>query len=393
MIPEKNGMNKPLTAAFVRRVTRPGRYGDGGRGSFGLYLRVWHRPNGRVGKAWAQRIRIHERPTNLGLGPAAFVTLAEARETARKNARLVYQGQDPRGDGVPTFEKATKRVLRLRRSNWKPGSRTEAQWRAAFARHVFPRLGAKRVDRITGRDVLAVLTADDLWNGQRATARRVLQWMTAVFEWATAAGHRPDNPATAIRAALPKTGGRVKHQRAIHHSKVAAALEAIQGASGRLSPKLCLRCIVLTACRSGEAREARWEDVDGDVWTIPETGTKAGREHRVPLPGAALAILDEAAKLSDGSGLIFPGARGGRPVGAASLTRLLARVGVDAVPHGFRSSFRDWCGETGVPREVAEACLAHVVGGTEGAYARSDLLERRRDVMERWSGYLTGGCT
>ena len=379
-------VNKPLTAAFVKRVTRPGRYGDGGRGSFGLYLRVWHRPNGRVAKSWAQRIRVHGKPTNLGLGPAAFVSLAEAREKARENARLAYRGDDPRGGGVPTFKAATEKVLALRRSAWKPGSRTEAQWRSAFDVHVFPRLGRKPVDQITGRDVLAVLTADDLWNRRRATARRALQWMTAVFEWATAAGHRPDNPATAIRAALPKTGARVQHHRAIHHSKVAGALEAIQEAPGRLPARLCLRWVVLTACRSGEAREARWKDVDGDTWTIPAVGTKSGKAHRVPLPGAALAILDEAAKLSDGSGLIFPGARRGGPVGSASLTRLLSRAGVGGSVHGFRSSFRDWCGDTGVAREVAEACLAHVVGNAaEAAYARSDLLERRREVMERWA--------
>ena len=387
----KRTRSKPLTATFVKSVRQPGRYGDGGRGSHGLYLRVWTRANGRVGKAWAQRLRIHGRVTNLGLGPADLVTLGEARKAARKNRRAAYRGEDPRGGGIPTFEAATDRVIRLRRTAWKPGSRTEAQWRAAFQAHVFPRIGRKPVHTITGRDVLAVLTADDLWNRQRATGRRVLQWVTAVFEWVTAQGYRTDNPATAIRAALPKTGGRVKHQRAIHHSKVAGALEAIQKAPGGLSAKLCLRWVGLTACRSGEAREARWKDVDGDVWTIPAVGTKSGRTFRVPLSRAALAVLDEAAKLSDGSGLIFPGARRGRPVGSVSLTRLLSRAGVDGSVHGFRSSFRDWAGESGVPREVAEACLAHVVSNqAEAAYARSDLLGRRRDIMQAWGEYASG---
>ncbi len=380
--------SKPLTDAFCRNVTPPkrgeSRHGDA-RGGHGLYMRVWRRANGRTGQSWGQRIRINGRITSLGLGTYPAVTLKEARRRALANRQAVEEGRDPRGGGIPTFEVATDRVIRMRRTAWKPGSRTEAQWRAAFEAHVFPRIGRKPVHTITGRDVLAVLTADDLWNRQRATARRVLQWVTAVFEWATAAGHRPDNPATAIRAALPKTGGRVRHQRAIHHSKVAGALDAIQGASGKLSARLCLRWIVLTACRSGEARNARWKDVDGTVWTIPEVGTKSGRAHRVPLSRAALAVLAEAAKLSDGSGLIFPGARRGRPIGSVSLPRLLSRAGVDGSVHGFRTSFRSWCSDSAVPREVAEMCLAHVVTNqAEAAYARSDMLERRAEVMERW---------
>jgi len=130
--------------------------------------------------------------------------------------------------------------------------------------------------------------------------------------------------------------------------------------------------------------------VDGEVWTIPEVGTKSGREHRVPLSRAALAVLAEASKLSDRSGLIFPGARAGRPVGGASLTRLLARANVAGSVHGFRTSFRTWCADTGVAREVAESSLAHVVANrAEAAYARSDMLKRRAEVMERWGEVVT----
>lgn len=385
--------SKTLTFAFVKAVKTPGRYGDGGRGSNGLYLRVWERANGRIGKSWGQRLRIHGRLTNLGLGPADLVSLREARETALENRRAAFRGEDPRGGGVPTFEAATKAVIALRRPNWKPNSRTEAQWLSAFENHVFPRIGRKPVDKITGRDVSAVLTADDLWNRQRATARRVLQWMTAVFQWVTAEGHRADNPATAIRAGLPSNGGRVQHQRAIPWAKVPEALAAIDGLSAQALAKLCLRWVALTACRSGEARQARWEDVDrkAAVWTIPEVGTKSGRQHRVPLSTAALAVLDEAAKLSDGSGLIFPGLRGGRPIGTVTLSRMVKRAGLGGSVHGFRTSFRTWASENGVSRELAESALAHVVANrAEAAYARSDMLEARRNVMERWGAVATG---
>ena len=385
--------SKPLTFTFVKSVKTPGRYGDGGRGSNGLYLRVWERANGRIGKSWGQRLRIHGRITNLGLGPADLVSLREARETALANRRAAFRGEDPRGGGVPTFEAATAAVIALRRPNWKPGSRTEAQWLSAFEAHVFPRIGQKPVDKITGRDVLAVLTEGDLWNRRRATARRSLQWMTAVFQWVTAEGHRADNPATAIRAALPKNGGRVKHQRAIHYGKVSEALAAINGVSAQATAKLCLRWVALTACRSGEARNARWEDVDRETatWTIPEVGTKSSRQHRVPLSSTALAVLTEAAKLADGSGLIFPGLRPGRPIGSVTLPRLLKRAGVDGSVHGLRTSFRTWASDNGVSRELAESALAHVVANrAEAAYARSDMLEARREVMERWGKVATG---
>ena len=243
---------------------------------------------------------------------------------------------------------------------------------------------------------MGVLLADDFWNSKRVTAQRVRQRIGAVMKWAVAQGYREDNPAgDAISAALPKQGGRVRHQRALPHGEVASALDRVRASDALASTKLALEMLVLTACRSGEVRRARWPEFDLEeaIWTIPEERTKSGREHRVPLSSGALKVLDQAKALGNGDGLVFPGLRL-RPLADATLSLLLRRFGIPCVPPGMRSSFRDWCSETGVRREVAEAALAHVVKNrVEAAYARSDLLESRREVMERWSDYLAMGAT
>ena len=174
------------------------------------------------------------------------------------------------------------------------------------------------------------------------------------------------------------------------HSDVAGALRTIRDTGAWPATKLALEYIALTACRSGEVRGAKWCEIDleGPTWLIPAERMKAGREHRVPLSGRALAVLNEARELADSTGLIFPSATG-RMLSDSTLSKLLRESEIVAVPHGFRSSFRDWCGDTGVDREVAEASLAHVVKNqVEAAYARSDLLERRRTVMQKWAHYL-----
>ena len=169
---------------------------------------------------------------------------------------------------------------------------------------------------------------------------------------------------------------------------MAVALGKVRAADVRPAVKLALEFAVLTAARSGEARGAVWNEIDLDaaVWTVPPTRIKGGVEHRVPLSGRALEILGEALPLSDGAGLVFPSVRGGK-IAAQAFSTLLRDSGVDATAHGFRSSFRDWCGETGKPRELAETALAHVLGGVEGAYFRSDLFDRRRALMQAWADY------
>ena len=280
-------------------------------------------------------------------------------------------------------------MIAIRRSTWKEGGRSEQQFRSAFAAHVLPRIGRKRVSKVSGADLMALLLANDLWNRRRATARRILQWLGVVFQWSIAEGHRADNPVLAIRAALPANGVRVRHQQAIPHAEVGDALAKVRASTSRPATRLCFEFLVLTAARSGEARKSTWTEIDmaSATWTVPAARTKSGRTHRVPLTGRALDLLAEAAKIADGSGFVFPGARGG-PVGEKTLSALPRQLSIPAVPHGFRTSFRTWAGESGVSRELAERCLAHAVKSqAEAAYARSDLLERRREVMRAWADY------
>lgn len=206
-----------------------------------------------------------------------------------------------------------------------------------------------------------------------------------------AAGYLTDNPAgKVLRSVLPRNTRKSGHHRAIPHADVPKLLAALREARAMKCSKLALAFIVFTAARSAEVRRAIWDEIDLDarVWTIPASRTKTLREHQVPLSPLALAILAEARKLGDGSGLIFPSRRV-RPISDGTLSSVLNKLDFDCVPHGLRSTFRDWCGDNGVSRELAEGCLAHVFGDpTQEAYKRSKWLEQRRPVMERWSAYV-----
>lgn len=384
---------KTLSAAFVRTVNNPGRYGDG-RGGFGLSLLVKRSASGRPAKSWSQRLRINGQPVNVGLGSYPVITLAEAREKSLTNRRAVSQGRDPRAarPTVPTFEEAAEIVIGIHAQGWKNGGKSRAQWEASLRDYAMARLGRKPVDRITTADVMAILTPH--WNSKRETLQRVRQRIGAVMKWAVAQGYREYDPAgDAIGAALPRVGVQQEHQRALPHGEVKAALMKIHGSRAWLGTRLAFEFLALTAARSGEVRLARWQEIDltGRVWIVPGARMKAGREHRVPLSDAATAVLEEAATLRDESGLIFPSGTG-RALSDGTISKLVRENGIAAVPHGFRSSFRDWAGDNGVSREVAEACLAHTVKGVEGAYFRTDLFEARREIMQQWADYLCQGA-
>ena len=261
-------------------------------------------------------------------------------------------------------------------------------------RHAFPILGDTRLDRIGREDVLRVLTP--LWTSRPEQARKLRQWIRTTLGWAQAHGYIEHNIAgEAIDGALPAQPAVKEHLRALPYREVAGALETVDASRASLSAKLCLRFTVLTAARSGETRGALWSEIDLDAreWRIPANRMKAGVEHRIPLSDAALEVLEQARPLRNDSDLIFPSpVRRGRPLSDMALTKVLRDTGLSerATVHGFRSSFRDWCAETGKLREIAEAALAHVVGGVEGAYFRSDLFEKRRRLMDQWASYLTG---
>ena len=335
------------------------------------------------------------RRCDIGLGGYPLVSLAEARAAAFDNRKLARAGGDPlalkRRPDIPIFEDAARTVIEIHKPTWRDGGKSAGQWEASLRQYAFPRLGAKRVDTVTTADVMAVLLP--IWTAKAETARRVRQRIGTIMKWAVAQGYRDDNPAgDAIGAALPKANGARRHFRAVHHSEVGEVIRAVRESQASLAARLAFEFLVLTAARSGEVRGAAWSEIDMDAatWTIPGERMKGGREHRVPLSGRALAVLDEAQALDDAKrAWCFPAPAGRKPMSDSTLSKLLRELGIDAVPHGFRSTFRDWCSEAAhAPREVAEACLAHVVRGVEGAYARSDLLDRRRKLMDRWAAYL-----
>ena len=375
---------KKLTAAFVRTVQQPGLYWD----EHGLVLRV--KPSGY--KQWIQRLFIHGKRRELGLGPIRLVTLAQAREAALANRRLARAGGDPmasRRQSVPTFEQAAAKVVALYRPNWKSAKHAR-QWMTTLRHYAYPKIGHKRVDWITSADIMAVLLP--IWNEKPPTAQRVRQRIGTVMKWAIAQGYRMDNPAgEALGAALPKQSGIQRHHRALPYGEVAGAIQTVRQSKAAVAVKLAFEFLVLTACRSGEVRGARWEEIDLEAgeWRIPPERMKHKREHRVPLSARAREILAEAKDNTVNSEWVFPSV-GGRPLWDLDLSGLLRELGIAAVPHGFRSSFRDWAAEcTDAPHAVMEATLSHLVQNkVEAAYARSDLLERRRVLMEQWAGFL-----
>ena len=376
--------DKALSAAFVRSAP-PGRHADGN----GLYLFV--QPTGT--RSWVQRLVIRGRRRELGLGAAALVPLAKAREQALANRMLARSGGDPLADkrrvqGVPTFAEAAQRVLEQKRGGWR--GRWHAQnWWNSMERYAFPRIGSRPVSEVNTADVLDILTP--IWHVKAETARAVRQRIRSVIEWAIALDMRNDNPCDRVLPVLGPQNDIVTHRLALPHKDVAAAIETVRAGSAQPAVKLAFEFLVLTATRSGEVRGAQWAEIDttDHVWTLSAQRMKAKREHRVPLCGRALEVLDAARGLGDGNPHVFP-MRSGRPISASTLLKTLNDLRVAAVPHGFRSSFRDWAAEeTDHPREVIEAALAHVVQNkVEAAYARSDLFERRRILMDDWAAYL-----
>ena len=379
---------KTLSAAFVRTINKPGRYGDG-RGSHGLSLLVTRRTNGRLSKRWTQRVRINGRETNLGLGVYPVVTLSEARQKALGNRRSIEQGRNPKAPAVPTFSEATEQVIELHSAKWKTGGRSAELWRSSLGRFAGP-LGGVRVDKVTTAQVLAVLAP--IWHVKAETARKVRQRISAVMRWAIARGYREDNPADErVAAALGRNTRPPTHQKALHHSQVKNAIGTIETSGAWWAAQGALRFLVLTAARSGEVRNATWDEINTrqQTWSIPADRTKTGRPHRVPLSEPARSVLDEAHTHTGGRGLIFPSIRG-KVQTSDGLAKLLKENNIGCVPHGFRTSFRNWCAEAGISREVAERALGHTIRNrAEAAYSRTDLLQRRRQLMQQWAQYIT----
>lgn len=374
-----------LTAARVRALKSPGKYHD----QHGLILRV--APGGS--KQWIWRGTVRGRRRDLGLGAVAYTSLAEARDIAYQYRKLARSGGDPatlRPDRrAPTFAESIELVIDTHRGGWKDGGKSEENWRSSLQRYACPHIGSMGVDEITTADLVRVLRP--IWHDKSETARKVKTRMGVIMRWAVAEGHRNDDPAgPALNAALPRHTAPVKHLASLPHGEVAAALARLDACDRMWRPTVaCLWFIAATVVRSGEARLATWDEIDLDTgtWVVPAGRTKTSREHTVPLSPVARAALDEARRYRNGSGRVFP-SQTGRTLTNGALSRFTRVEGF--TPHGLRATFRTWCAETGVRREVAEAALAHSAGAVERAYQRSDLLAARREVMDAWSQLLTG---
>ena len=379
---------KTLSASFVRTISRPGRYGDG-RGSHGLSLLVKPMTNGRMSRSWSQRLLINDKPVNVGLGPYPLISLADARGKALENRQALIKGRDPRGR-IPLFSQAAEEVIKIHAAGWKDRGKSANQWRATLRDYAMPKLGHKRINDITTADVMAVLLPH--WHDRTETMRRVKQRIGAVMKWAIANGYREDDPTLTLAAALPKNGTVRNHHKALPYSEVGAAIARVRASGAYWATVACFEFMTLTAVRSGEARLARWAEFDLETatWEIPGERMKTKRPHRVPLSKRALEILEEASRYADNSGLVFPSVTG-KALSDSTVSKLLREHDIGCVPHGMRSSFRQWAAErTNQPREVCELALAHVNSDrVEAAYQRSDLFDLRRRLMEQWAAYVS----
>ena len=377
-----------LTAKRAETLRKPGRYQAGDT----VYLVVAKGRTGRVNKRWIQRLHVQGKRRDISIGTYPAVTLSEARERAHDNRLTAKRGGDPSGRAstVPTFADVSAKVDQG--GQWR--GRTRETRRRTLARYA-ARLMGRPVDQIDRAAVLSVL--GPVYRDKPATGKLLRGWVRGVLAAAQAFGHVDVNAAgEVIDAALPKTPKTREHRRALPYADVGAALEAVEASGAGPVVKAAISFTALTAVRSGEARGATWGEVDLEVreWRVPASRMKAGAEHRVPLSDAAVGVLEGMKAHSDGAAdsLIFPGV-GGRPLNGDTLIKALRRAtGTDADVHGFRSSFRTWAAErSGATRDVAEMALAHVVGGAvERSYARSDLFDQRRGLMDRWAAFVTG---
>jgi integrase len=355
-------------------------------------------------RSWILRVMVGAKRREIGLGAYPAVSLKAAREAAKVKRDEIAAGIDPvlaqkeRNSRLRAsqareinFEEAAKRFVDAKAAEWSNVKHAE-QWRNTLAEYAYPVMGKLQVGHINREHVLAVL--EPIWTTKTETASRVRGRIENVLDWSRVKGFRSgDNPAT-WRGNLdkllpaPNKTKRVRHHPAMPIDEIGAFIASLRGTL--TTATRCLEFVILTAARSGEARGAKWDEIDLDkaVWRIPAERMKAKKEHRVPLSYAAVALL-EAMPRSDDCPLVFRGSTG-KMLSDMTLLAILRRAELDATPHGFRSTFRDWAGErTNYPRELAEVALAHVKGDeSEAAYWRGDVLERRRCMMNDWADFI-----
>ena len=384
-----------LTPLGVSKKQTPGHYGDGG----GLWLQI----SKFKSKSWVFRYTMHGTRREMGLGPIHTVSLAEARQKAKECRLTLLDGKDPievretttlaealRRAKMMTFDQCAAAYIEAHRSSWK-NVKHISQWENTIQVYASPVIGKLPVTSVDTDLVVKIL--NPIWQTKTETATRLRGRIESVLDWATTSKFRQgDNPAR-WRGHLenllssPNKIAKVKHHPALpwqELGKFMVDLREREGVAAR-----AVELAILTAARSGEVRNATWAEFDAGLWVIPAARMKMGREHRIPLPTAAVELLGKMPRLGD---LVFPGTKKDKPLSDMSLTAVLRRMERnDITVHGFRSSFRDWCSESvanSFPREVCEHALAHSLPDKiEAAYRRGDLIEKRALLMQAWSDY------
>lgn len=386
-----------LKTADVRKLEKPGRYGD----SMGLYLVV--KPNGT--KSWVQRITVEGQRLDRGLGGFPTVSLAAARRVTLANRAAVERGEnpfdtgkrqtatkkrEPLPDGIPTFREAVYAAWEVNQGRWRSD-----KYRRVFLQqmelHAIPVFGEYAITEITQRQIIDFL--QPLRAVKPEAGRKMRQRLSRVFRWAMAREYIATNPAgEAIDDALESIPKQEVSHRALPYQEVACALRKVRDSRALPSTKLCFVFLTLTASRSNEARGARWAEIDwtAGTWTIPAHRSKDGKQHVKPLSIQAEMVLREAKARLNGGDIIFPAnGKSDKPLSENALSLRARKDNIGCVPHGMRASFKTWATETGQDRVAVEFALCHnPYPGVEGVYQRSDWVEGQRVVLDAWANYL-----